>query len=60
MNQQRRAFDRIKHRIFCELLHDGKRSSGRMVRDISARGLFVRMGNVAAPPPRYPGPGRIE
>ena len=50
MNQQRRAFDRIKHRIFCELLHDGKRSSGRMVLDISARGLFVRMGNVAAPP----------
>lgn len=49
MNQQRRAFDRIKHRIFCELLHDGKRSSG-MVLDISARGLFVRMGNVAAPP----------
>ena len=49
MAQQRRAFDRVRHRLFCELLHDGRRSSG-MVLDMSPRGLFVRMGNMEAPP----------
>ena len=49
MAQQRRTFDRVRRRILCELAHDGKLASG-MVLDISARGLFVRMGNVAAPP----------
>ena len=49
MAQQKRTFDRVRHRLFCEILYDGKTSSG-MLLDISARGLFVRMGNMAAPP----------
>jgi hypothetical protein len=49
MAQQKRTFDRVRHRILCQLTHDDKRASG-MVLDISARGLFVRMGNVSAPP----------
>jgi hypothetical protein len=49
MTRQKRTFDRIKHRISCELAHDDQRSFG-IVLDVSARSLFVRMGNVGAPP----------
>jgi hypothetical protein len=49
MTRQKRAFDRIKHRITCELAHGDQRSVG-IVLDVSARGLFVRMGNIGAPP----------
>jgi hypothetical protein len=49
MAQQQRAFERKRHRIACELLHDGRRSFGTVV-DISASGLFVRMGPSESPP----------
>ena len=49
MNFNGRKFDRIKHRLTCEVIHDDRRSSG-IVLDSSARGIFVRMSTVTAPP----------
>ena len=48
----RRRFERLKHRLACDLFHSGRKTSG-MILDVSARGLFVRTSTGSAP--REPG-----
>ena len=46
--KNRRKFDRLKHRVACELFHSGHRTTG-MILDLSPTGLFVRTSTGTAP-----------
>lgn len=49
VRKEQRRFERLKMRLSCKLHFDGRVASG-MVIDLSARGLFVRMGGGVKPP----------
>ena len=47
--QERRRFERLRHRLTCELHAEGRKTNGVVV-DVSPRGLFVRTGTGTTPP----------
>ena len=49
MERERRVFERVRHRLSCELHYDGRKITGMLI-DISARGLFIRTNSGAKPP----------
>jgi predicted FMN-binding regulatory protein PaiB len=49
VDRNKRIFQRLRHRIQCEILCNGQSRAGLVV-DLSARGVFVRTSSIAAPP----------